>query len=178
LQEHYDGPGEIDKSISLARTQIKELFYKNEQTFSFEKFIAKLNDAFQMLAECHEDLMEKNKVDHMITAMLQCTNSAIIAATTMILTNPEMQNNFLAAANKMTEVIANIFPAIQLHCQGRNVSSLQKYKWRQKLQRQQRNATNTIRIQSIPSSPLCASRRLLAGNSDSSKNFRSQTQNP
>jgi hypothetical protein len=37
---------------------------------------------------------------------------------------------------------------------------------------------NTIRIQSIPSSPLCASRRLLAGNSDSSKNFRSQTQNP
>ena len=35
--------------------------------------------------------------------------------------------------------------------------------------------TNTIRIQSTPSSPLCASRRLLAGNLDSSMNCRSQT---
>jgi Ca2+-binding EF-hand superfamily protein len=102
LREHYDGPGEINKRISLTRTQIKKLFYKNEQTFSFEKFITKLNGAFQMLAECHEDLMEKNMVDHMITAMLHCSNSAIIAATTTILMNPEMQNNFLAAANKMT----------------------------------------------------------------------------
>jgi hypothetical protein len=125
LREHYDGPGEIDKRISLARTQIKELFYKNEQTFSFEKFVTKLNGAFQMLAECHEDLTEKNKVDHMITAMSQCTNSAIIAATTTILMNPEMRNNFLAAANKMTEVIANIFPAVQLHRRGRNVAFVQ-----------------------------------------------------
>ena len=125
LREHYDGPGEIDKRISLARTQIKELFYKNEQTFSFEKFVTKLNGAFQMLAECHEDLTEKNKVDHMITAMSQCTNSAITAATTTILMNPEMRNNFLVAANKMTEVIANIFPALQLHRRGRNVAFVQ-----------------------------------------------------
>ena len=39
--------------------------------------------------------------------------------------NPEMWNKFLAAANKMTEVIANIFPAIQLHHRGRNVASVQ-----------------------------------------------------
>jgi len=38
--------------------------------------------------------------------------------------------------------------------------------------------TNTIRIQSTPSSPLCASRRSLAGNSDSSMNCRSQTLTP
>ena len=75
-----------------------------------------------MLAECHEDLTEKNKVDHMITAMSQCTNSAIIAATTTILMNPEMRNNFLAVVNKMTEVIANIFPAVQLHRRGRIVA--------------------------------------------------------
>lgn len=38
--------------------------------------------------------------------------------------------------------------------------------------------TNTIRIHSTPSSPLCASRRLLAGNSDSRMNCRSQTLTP
>ena len=54
LRAHYDGPGEIDKRISLARAQVKELHYKNEQMFSFEKFITKLNGAYQMLAECNE----------------------------------------------------------------------------------------------------------------------------
>jgi len=125
LREHYDGPGEIDKRISLARTQVKELHYKNEQSFSFEKFITKLNGAFQMLAECHEALTEKAKVDQMITSMSQCTNPAIVAATTTIMMNTEMRNNFVAAANKMTEVIANVFPVIQLHRRGRNVASLQ-----------------------------------------------------
>ena len=38
--------------------------------------------------------------------------------------------------------------------------------------------TKAIRIQSTPSSPLCASRRSLAGNSDSSMNCRSKTLTP
>jgi hypothetical protein len=115
LRAHYDGPGEIDKRISLSCAQVKELHYKNEQVFSFEKFITKLNGAYQMLAECNEAMTEKAKVDQMIASMSQCTNPAIVAATTTLMMNPEMRNNFVMAANKMTEVVANVFPVLQLH---------------------------------------------------------------
>jgi hypothetical protein len=125
LREHYDGPGEIDHRIALAKQQLKELHYKSEQSFSFEKFITRLNGAFQVLAECKEQLTEKAKVDQMILSMSQCTHSAIIAATTTIMMNTEMRNDFVAASNKMTEIIANVFPALQLHRQRRNVASAQ-----------------------------------------------------
>ena len=46
LRDHYDGPGEIDRRIVMARQQIEELHYKAEQSFPFETFITKLNGAF------------------------------------------------------------------------------------------------------------------------------------
>ena len=103
---------------------MKELHYKNEQMFSFEKFITKLNGAYQMLAECNEAMTEKAKVDQMIASMSQCTNPAIVAATTTLMMNPEMRNNFVMAANKMTEVVANVFPVLQLHRRRREIASL------------------------------------------------------
>ena len=68
-----------------------------------------------MLAECNEAMTKKAKVDQMITSMSQCTNPAIVAATTTLMMNPEMRNNCVMAANKMIEVIANVFPVLQLH---------------------------------------------------------------
>ena len=124
LRQHYDGPGEVDKRIALARQQVKELHYRSEQTFPFETFITKLNGAFQILAECNEEYTERAKVDQLITGMSQCTNPAIIAATTTIGMDTEMRSNFVAAANKMTEVVTRVFPAIQLHRRGRNVASV------------------------------------------------------
>jgi hypothetical protein len=125
LREHYDGPGEIDRRIALAKKQIKELHYKNEQSFSFDKFITRLNGAFQILAECKEGLTEKAKVDEMISSMSQCTHGAIVAATTMIMMNTQMRNDFVLAANKMSERVATAFPAMQQTGCGRNVASTQ-----------------------------------------------------
>ena len=124
LRQHYDGPGEVDKRIALARQQVKDLHYRSEQSFPFETFITKLNGAFQILAECNEAYTERAKVDQLITGMSQCTNPAIIAAITTIGMDTEMRSNFVAAANKMTEVVARVFPAIQLHRRGRNVASV------------------------------------------------------
>jgi hypothetical protein len=125
LRQHYDGPGEIDRRIALAKKQIKDLHYKSEQSFSFDKFSTRLNGAFQILAECKEGLTEKAKVDEMISSMSQCTNPTVVAATTMIMMNEEMRNDFIKAANKMSERIATAFPAMQQSGRGRNIASAQ-----------------------------------------------------
>ena len=125
LREHYDGPGEVDRRIALARQQITELHYKVENSFPFEAFITRLNGAFQVLAESGEGLSEKYKVQTMIDGMKQCTNQAIISATTTITMTPTLQTDFVAAANKMAEVIAKVFPALQLHRRQRGVASMQ-----------------------------------------------------
>jgi hypothetical protein len=124
LRKHYDGPGEVDRRIALAKQQIRDLFYKSEQAFPFEKFITKLNGAFQVLAECKEGLTEKAKVDELLSSVQQCTNPSIIAAATTVMMSNVMQNDFIAAANKMTEVVAKVFPSLQLNHCGR-VASLE-----------------------------------------------------
>ena len=49
LRTHYDGPGEVKRRIARAEAQIEALYYKSEQALSFERFITKLNGAFQVL---------------------------------------------------------------------------------------------------------------------------------
>lgn len=125
LREHYDGPAEVDRRIALARQQIRELFYKSEQSFPFESYITKLNGAFQVLADCGEAYSENFKVDQMIEGLSQCDNVNVKAATTSLRMNPELRSNFIASANKMSEVITMAFPAVQLHRKGRRVASIE-----------------------------------------------------
>ena len=125
LREHYDGPAEVDRRIALARQQIRELFYRSEQSFPFESYITKLNGAFQVLAECGEEQSERSKVDQLIEGLAQCDNVHVKAATTTLRMNPEFRSNFTASANKMSEVITMAFPGIQLHKKGRKVASLE-----------------------------------------------------
>lgn len=75
LGKHYEGPGEVDCQIALARQQVCKLHYKVEENFAFEApFVTQLNGAFQVLVECDEGLMEKFQVETMINRMSQCTN--------------------------------------------------------------------------------------------------------
>jgi hypothetical protein len=103
LREHYDGPGTVDTRIALARQQLLELHYKSEQSFPFESYVTKMTGAFQVLAECKEGMTEKYKVQAMLEGMKQCTNQAIVPATTTIAMTPALQTDFVAAANKMPE---------------------------------------------------------------------------
>ena len=83
-----------------------------------------MTGAFQVLAECKEGMTEKYKVQAMLEGMKQCTNQAIVSATTTIAMTPALQTDFVAAANKMAEVIAKVFPAVQLHRRERGVASM------------------------------------------------------
>jgi len=62
LQTHYDGPDESHKRMEEARTKISSTFYKHEGTFTFEKFVTILQDAFQILEKYGEPLYEREKL--------------------------------------------------------------------------------------------------------------------
>ena len=51
LIDHYDGPSATHKRIAIAEEQICTLFYRNEQAWTFEAFVTKLNGAFLVLNE-------------------------------------------------------------------------------------------------------------------------------
>ena len=49
LQNHYDGKSEGKRRKQVAKDNLKMLFYRNETTFSFEKYITKLKQKFNVL---------------------------------------------------------------------------------------------------------------------------------
>jgi len=47
LQLHYDEPDESKRRKEEARSKWKNIYYKHEGTFTFEKFVTNLYDAFR-----------------------------------------------------------------------------------------------------------------------------------
>ena len=42
LQNHYDSKSDGERRIKLAKDDLKRLFYRNETTFSFERYVTKM----------------------------------------------------------------------------------------------------------------------------------------
>ena len=49
LQYHYDVTSEVSRRKKVARTELNEIFYKNETTFIFENYVTKLKGVFNVL---------------------------------------------------------------------------------------------------------------------------------
>ncbi len=41
LQEHYNGPGEVEKRIRFTKRELELAHYWSEKTFTFEKYVTK-----------------------------------------------------------------------------------------------------------------------------------------
>lgn len=110
LRTHYDGPGEVQKRIAKAEASINLLHYKAEQTFSFEKFITRLNGAFQVLEEHGEGYSERKKVTLMCDK-IQNSHTDLRAAIQIVRRDSTLNQNFHDAANSLSEAVASIFPS-------------------------------------------------------------------
>ena len=109
LREHYDGPGEVEKRISFAKRELELAHYRSEKTFTFEKYVTKLSEAFQILEENGIPKVEREKVDLLLEKM-SVDNTEISAAIANIRMNPTKRNNFLLAANELSEYISVVMP--------------------------------------------------------------------
>lgn len=109
LRDHYDGPGEVEKRISYAKRELETAHYKSEKVFTFEKYVTKLSEAFQILEENGIPKVEREKVDLLLEKM-SVDNTEVTAAIANIRMNPHKRNNFLMAANELSEYISVVMP--------------------------------------------------------------------
>ena len=65
LQAHYDGTSEGSRRKQVARADLKKIFYKNETTFIFGKYVTKLKGVFNVLGKYGVPLYEDQMVEHL-----------------------------------------------------------------------------------------------------------------
>ena len=119
LCEHYDGPAEGDKRITIARSNIQQAFYKNEQIFSFEKYSTRLKRAFDTLRQYNQPKSDKEEVEILLNNIN--TNNVQLVSCIQICRNSH-GDNFQEAQIYLSTQIAQIFPQTQpgSNSRGRN----------------------------------------------------------
>ena len=66
LKSHYNPTSEGTQRKQFARSNLKKIFYKNENNLSFEKYITKINGVFNVLGKYGFPLYEKQMVDNLL----------------------------------------------------------------------------------------------------------------
>ena len=61
--EHYDGPSEGGKRVTVSRSNIDQDFYNNESTFSFERYTTSLKHACDTLWQYNQPKSDREEVD-------------------------------------------------------------------------------------------------------------------
>ena len=65
LRAHCNGTSKGARRKKVIRSDLKEIFYNNETTFTFEKYITKLKDIFNMLEKYGVPLYEEQMVNNL-----------------------------------------------------------------------------------------------------------------
>ena len=99
----------MEKRISYAKRELETAHYKSERVFTFEKYVTKLSEAFQILEENGIPKVEREKVDLLLEKM-SVDNTEVTAAIANIRMSPHKRNNFLLAANELSEYISVVMP--------------------------------------------------------------------
>ena len=70
LQSHYDGTSEGARRKQVSRADLKNIFYKNETTFTFYKYVTKLKGIFNVLEKYGVPLYEEQMVEHLLDQIM------------------------------------------------------------------------------------------------------------
>ena len=117
LCEHYDGDAEGDKRVTVARHDIKIIHYRNESSFSFEKYSTRLKKAFATLDQYGQPKNEKEKVE---TLLEQIHTSDTRLVTALGICRDGHSQTFESACTYMSKQIAIIYPQHQPNAFGRS----------------------------------------------------------
>ena len=107
LQNQYDGTAEGERRMDVAKASLTKLFYRNESTFSFEKYVTKHLTIFNILEKDKFPIYEKDKVDHLLNK-IQCPDKDL--QTTVNICRSSHNNNFIEASTYMQTEVARMFP--------------------------------------------------------------------
>jgi len=129
LQAHYDGDAEAEKRKEAARSDLKVLFYRNEASFPFEKYLNRLKKCFDVLEKYSVPYYEEDKVK-LLLDRIQCNHAEV--KTQVSICRASFAGDFVQASTYMAREISPIFPSSNVasisfgrgnKSKGRNVSS-------------------------------------------------------
>ena len=69
LREHYVGEAHDMRRAASATAKLETLFWKNEASFSFEKFLTRMSEAFKELEDAGQPLYEAQKVQQLLKSI-------------------------------------------------------------------------------------------------------------
>jgi hypothetical protein len=124
---HYNGQGELSKRTAMAKAKIKNLFYKNEWSLTFEKVMEILSKSFSILdKDPDERLSEHQKVEKLLSC-IQTQDMEMVAQKSIIAS--QYPNDFSGACNYFSAQVSRLHASAQLenskYKNKRNISAMQ-----------------------------------------------------
>ena len=107
LQTHFDGEAEGQRRKAQAHADLDSLFYRNEQSFSFEKFATKLKSCFDVLERYKVPKHEEEKVKLLLQKI---QTSSYELKTEISICRNNHGNTFEEAVTYLQTGISRIFP--------------------------------------------------------------------
>jgi hypothetical protein len=108
ITTHYRGTAETARRAAEAEAMLERLHYKSEASFSFEKYVTKMNECFELLKDNDQDLAEAQKVKKLLNGVKTNHPEVNALKTVVRATHP---TDFNAATTLMAGQIAVLFPA-------------------------------------------------------------------
>ena len=116
LCNHYDGPAEGDKRVAIARHDVKIVHYRNESSFSFEKYSTRLKSAFTTLSTYNQPKREVEKVEILLDQI--STNDPRLV-TSKGICRDQHATTFEDACTYLSKEITTIYPQHQPNAFGK-----------------------------------------------------------
>ena len=108
LQSHYDGTSEGSWRNQVARADLNNIFYKNETTFIFEKYITKLKRFFNVLGKYGAPLYKEHMVEHLLDQIMSPNTDL---KTEVNFFSSSHSSIFVKASTYLYTVVARLYPS-------------------------------------------------------------------
>jgi hypothetical protein len=110
IDKHYRGDAETALRAAEAEATLQKLHYWNEAVFSFEKYVTRMSECFELLEDNDQGLSDAQKVKKMLAGIVS-TNQEIVSLKTVVRTNHP--NDFDSASTLMATQIALLYPSAE-----------------------------------------------------------------
>jgi hypothetical protein len=110
LREHYVGEAHDQRRAASALAKLETLFWKNESSFPFEKYLTRLNEAFMEMEEAEQPLYPAQKVQWLIRGI---KNDDIQVQTTIGIIRDRYLTDFDNASLTLSRTVSSRFASIE-----------------------------------------------------------------
>ena len=121
LREHYVGEAHDMRRAASANAKLEMLFWKSEASFSFEKYLTRLSEAFKELEDAGQPLWETQKVNHLLKGI---TNDDIQVQTTIGIIRNSFLSDFDGACLTLSRTVSSRYASIESNKQKRRIGAV------------------------------------------------------